>query len=178
MSVDAGLDVTEVQIVIDGALYSAPSGSTKPTSATAALAAPFVGHGFWSSAGKTESSAKTTTKIRAFQQNTLVASPVTEGEAMTKLVLLQENPDNAALFYGEAVDALAGSVSWNPGRANGRRVFVVDEIVSLTSVRRIVGDGEVTAMDDRVTTYGNVSGYGITITWYGEPVIYNTEWIA
>lgn len=180
MSVDAGLDVAEAAdaIYIDGALYSAPVGTTLPTSATAALNVAFVGHGFWSSEGVTQSSSKSTTPVRAFQQNQLVAETVTEGTATTSLVLLQQNADNASLFYGEAVDTTTGSVTWNPGRANGRRVYVLDKVNANSEVERVVGEGEVTAMSDRVTTYGNVTGYGITITWYGTPTIYNTGWIA
>lgn len=180
MSVDAGLDVAEAadNIFIDGALYSAPVGTTLPASAVAALDEDFVGHGFWSSEGVTESSSKSTTSVRAFQHNQLVSETVTEGTATTSLVLLQQNSDNASLFYGEAVNTTTGAVTWNPGRANGRRVFVVDKINQDGDAERIVGEGEVTSMADRVTTYGNVTGYGITITWYGEPTVYNEAWIA
>ena len=178
MSVDAGLDATEASFFIDGALYSAPLGTTAPTSATTAIGAGFVGHGFWSSEGLTQGSSKSTQSTRAFQNNTLIAEVVTEGTATVKLVLLQNSADNASLFYGETVDPLTGHVTWNPGRANGRREYVIDKIVSADNVERISGTGEVTAMDDRVTTYGNVSGYGVTITFYGEPDIWNTEWIA
>lgn len=180
MSVDAGLDVAEAadNIFVDGALYSAPVGTTLPASATAALNVAFVGHGFWSSEGVTESSSKSTNSTRAFQNNTLVAEIPTEGTATTSLVLLQQNAANASIFYGEAVNTTTGSVTWNPGRANGRRVYVVDKINQDGDAERIVGEGEVTAMADRVTTYGNVTGYGITITWYGAPTIYNEGWIA
>lgn len=180
MSVDAGLDVAEAAdaIYIDGALYSAPVGTTLPTSATATLSAPFVGHGFWSSEGVTQSSSKSTASVRAFQHNTLVSETVTEGTATTSLVLLQQNAPNASLFYGEDVDTDDGSVTWNPGRANGRRVYVLDKVNADDEVERVVGVGEVTAMADRVTTYGAVTGYGVTITWYGEPKVYNTAWIA
>lgn len=177
MSVDAGLDITEAQIAIDGALYSAPAGTTRPTSATATLATAYVGHGFWTSDGVTQGSARSTQQTRAFQQNTLVADVVTEGTPTVRLVLLQNNADNASLFYGEDVNETTGHVTWNPGRANGRREYVVDKVTS-TGTERIAGLGEVTAMDDRVTTYGNVTGYGITITFYGEVDVYNTEWIA
>jgi len=107
----------------------------------------------------------------------LIAETVTEGTGTTSLVLLQQNAANASLYYGEDVDTATGSVTWNPGRANGRRVYVVDKVNADGEVERIVGEGEVTAMADRVTTYGAVTGYGITITWYGEPTIYNTSWI-
>jgi len=180
MSVDAGLDVAEAAdaIYIDGALYSAPIGTALPTSATATLIAAYVGHGLWSSEGVTQASSKSTNATRAFQNNTLIAETVTEGTGTTSLVLLQQNAANAGLYYGENVNTTAGSVTWNPGRANGRRIYVVDKVNADGEVERIVGEGEVTAMADRVTTYGAVTGYGITITWYGEPTIYNTSWIA
>lgn len=180
MSVDAGLDVAEAadSIFIDGALYSAPAGSTRPTSATAALPAQYVGHGFWSSEGVTQSSSKSTNSVRAFQQNQLVAETVTEGTGTTSLVLLQGNAANASLFYGAEVNTTTGAVTWNPGRANGRREFVLDKVNQEGEKERIVGEGEVTEMADRVTTYGAVTGYGVTITWYGEPTVYNTGWIA
>ncbi|QCB93299.1 hypothetical protein [Cellulomonas shaoxiangyii] len=177
MSVDAGLDLNEVDIAVTGALYSAPAGTTKPTSATVAPAPAFVGHGFWSSDGLTQGSARSTNQVRAFQHNTLVADVVTEGTGTFQLVLIQNSPENASLFYGEPVNTTTGHVTWNPGRANGRRVFVVDKVVSDTEVERVVFDGEVTGMDDRATTYGNVTGYGVTITVYGEADVYNTRWI-
>lgn len=178
MSVDAGLDASEASFFIDGALYSSILSGTPPTSAISALDTEFVGHGFWSSDGVTQGSSKSTSQTRAFQGNQLIAEVVTDGTATTRLVLLQNSAANASLFYGEDVNTTTGHVTWNPGRANGRRRFVLDKIVSAGNVERISGEGEVTAMDDRVTTYGNVSGYGITITWYGEPDVWNTEWIA
>lgn len=176
----ANLDVAEAadNIFVDGALYSAPLGTALPTTAVAALNVAFIGHGYWSAEGVTESSSKSTNAVRAFQNNTLINETVTEGTATTSLVLLQQNAANASLFYGEEVDDVTGSVTWNPGRANGRRLFVVDKINQDGDAERIVGEGEVTAMADRVTTYGNVTGYGLTITWYGAPTIYNEGWIA
>jgi hypothetical protein len=177
MSVTAGLDATEAPIYIDGALYSAPEGTTKPTSESAVIGAGFVGHGLWSSAGLTESSSRSVNKIRAFQLNQIVASVTTEGNAVVKLVLLQSNADNASLYYLNGVDTTDGSVDWNPGAQAPKREFVIDKLNG-AEVERIVGTGQVTNMDDRVTTYGEITGYGVEITFVGVPKIYNSEWVV
>lgn len=177
MSVDAGIDTAEAAVFIDGALYSAPEGTALPTSHSAALNVAFVGHGLWSSAGLTESSPRSVTKLRAFQANQIVVSMTTEGDAVVKLVLLQSNADNASLYYMSAVNTTAGSVDWNPGAQAPKREFVVDKING-SAVERIAGTGQITAMDDRVTTYGNITGYGVEITFVGVPKIYNSEWVA
>lgn len=177
MSVDAGIDTAEAAVFIDGALYSAPEGTALPTTHNGALNVAFVGHGLWSSAGLTESSSRSVNKIRAFQQNQVVVNMTTEGDAVVKLVLLQSNAANASLYYLNAVNTTTGAVDWNPGAQAPKREFVIDKING-TAVERIAGTGQVTAMDDRVTTYGEISGYGMEITFVGVPKIYNSEWIA
>jgi hypothetical protein len=176
MAVDPTLDGSEVFLPIDGALYSAPVGTTLPTSAIAPLDSAFTGHGYWTSDGLTESSATSTTPLRAFQNNALVANPVTDGTATITVALLQKNVENAELFFGDTVDPATGGVRWRPGVANEDRVFVVDKIRGTHVERTVVGRGAVTATGDRVTVQGGAHSYPLTISIYDDSaVVYDTE---
>lgn len=179
MAVDSTLDGTEVFLPIDGALYSAPVGTTLPTSATGTLDPAFTGHGYWTSDGLTEASDTSTSPIRAFQNNAQVANPVTEGTATITVALLQNNAVNAELYYGDEVDPATGGVRWRPGVSNGDRVFVVDKVRNGTVERTVVGRGEVTGTGDRVTVQGGAQAFPLTISVYDDSaVVYNTAWVT
>lgn len=179
MAADPTLDGTEVFLPIDGALYSAPVGTTLPTSATATLAAGFTGHGYWTSDGATEASDTSTSALRAFQNNALVANPVTDGTGTISVSLLQNNAVNAELYFGDEVDPVTGGVRWRPGVANGDRVFVLDKVNGTQVERTVVGRGEVTSVGDRVTVQGGAQAFPLVISIYDDSaVVYNTAWIG
>lgn len=179
MAVDPTLDGSEVFLPIDGALYSAPVGTAIPASATATLDPAFVGHGYWTAEGLTEASSTSTTPLRAFQNNALVANPVTDGTGEIRVALLQKNAANAALYFGDEVDPVTGGVRWRPGVANEDRVFVVDKIRGAHVERTVVGRGAVTATGDRVTVQGGAHSYPLTISIYDDSaVVYDTELVA
>lgn len=177
MTVTAGLDTTEAFAPIDGALYSAATTTALPTG-TAALPTGWIGHGYWTSDGLTENASTSTNSVRAFQGNTLIAKTVTDGEATFQLTLLQtKDVDNAELYFAATATQTAteGTLDWDPATAAGERHFVIDKING-TEIERHAFKGEITARGSRVTTYGGVPGYPITITAYGEVTVINTAW--
>lgn len=179
MAVDSTLDGTEVFLPIDGALYSAPIGTALPVDATTALDPAFVPHGYWTTEGATESESRSTTPLRAFQNNALIANPITDATATIALSLLQQNVENAELYYGNEVDPATGGVAWRPGVANGDRVFVLDKVRGSHIERTVVGRGEVTERGDRVTVQGGAQVYPITISIYDDSaVVYNTALVT
>ena len=169
MSVDAGLEATEVRVAVTGAIYSNLNADpAMPTTADAALSSPWVGHGYCSDAGVTETTSTSTQKIRAWQNNALVREVVTEGDATYKTVLIQTNADNVGLFYGDTVDGIDGSVRVRPGMAKGRRAFVIDVIDGTSIIRTVIPDGEVTVTGDQVYVANGAVGYDVTITAYSD----------
>jgi hypothetical protein len=169
MSVDAGLEATEVRVAVTGAIYSNDAAiPVLPTTADGALDAGFVGHGYASDAGVTETTSVKSQPIRAWQNNALVRVVVTEGDATYKTVLIQTNAENVGLFYGDTVDTTAGSVRVRPGLAKGRRAYVIDVIDGTDIIRTVIGDGEVTETGDQVYVASGVVGYPITITAYAD----------
>lgn len=180
MALDTTLDGTEVYLPIDGQLCSAPVGTPLPTSATAPLDAAFIRHGYWTAEGATEAESRSTQPIRAFQNNAQVANPVTDASGTIAVSLLQVNTDNVELYYGNDVDPTTGGVKWQPGVANGDRVFVLDKVDGKGEVERtVVGRGEVTTRGDRVTVQGGAKALPITISIYDDSaVVYNTALVT
>lgn len=181
MALDPTLNIDEKFLPIDGALYSAPTGTTLPTDAAAPLDPAFVGHGLWTSDGAAETSSQTRQEIRAFQLNQLVANPVTGGIAAVNVSLLQMNAENASLYYGDDdVDTTTGRVRWRPGLPSGDRAFVVDKIDSAGARERIViPTGSAAPNGDRTTVFGAATAMPVAITVLGDDaVIYNTRLVA
>jgi hypothetical protein len=180
MAIDPTADGSETFLPIDGALYSAPLGTTLPANATAALDAAFTGHGLWTSDGLSESSDISTTEVRAFQNNVLVGNVVTGGTATITVALLQKNAANKGLYYGDTVDAATGRVRWRPGIPSGDRVFVIDKVDANGEVERIVIErGNARADGDRTTVQGSASAYPIAISILDDSaVIYDTALVT
>lgn len=178
---DTGLDVDEAAFYIKGALYEAPVGTTFPTG-LGDPAAGFRHTGYWSSDGLAEDNSTSTNTVRAFQNNDLLAKPVTDGEATFALTLVQTSRDNAEFYYGSVADEDTGAIKWSPSRAAGRRNFIIDKVATdkvtgAPVIERHMFEGEITARGTRTTTYGNYTGYPITITAYGEITTLKSDWV-
>lgn len=178
---DEGLDADQAAFFIKGALYEAPVGTAFPS----ALGDPGVGFrhtGFWSSDGLNENNSTSTGTVRGFQNNTLLAKPVTDGESTYGLTLVQTGAGNAEFYYGAEADPVTGAIVWSPARAAGRRNFILDKVAtdpvtSLPIIERHMFEGEITARGQRATTYGNYTGYPLTITAYGDVTVLKSDWI-
>lgn len=170
MSVDAGLEATEVRVAVTGAIYSNPSASpTLPTTAAGALSGTgWVGHGYASSDGVTETTSTSTEAIRAWQNNALVRNVVTEGDATYSATLIQTNAENVGLYYGDTVDSTDGSVRVRPAVARGVRAFVIDVIDGANIIRTVIPRGEVTEVGEQSYVSGGAVGYPVTITAYAD----------
>ena len=71
------LDAANVRIARTGAVYVAPVGTALPTTTAAALNAAFEDCGYVSEDGVTFTPSETVTKIRAWQNNAVVATAYT-----------------------------------------------------------------------------------------------------
>ena len=153
MSVDAGLEATEVRVAVTGAIYSnTDAAPVLPTGADSALASPWVGHGYVSDAGVTE-------KVRTV---------TTEGDATYNFTLIQTNAENVGLYYGDDVDTTDGSVRVRPGRSRGERAFVIDVIDGSNIIRTVIPRGEITEVGDQVYVNNQAVGYPVTIEAYAD----------
>lgn len=180
MSVDAGLEATEVRVAVTGAIYSnANATPVLPTTASSALAAPWVGHGYASDAGVTETTSTTTQDIRAWQNNAKVRTVTTEGDATYNFTLIQTNAANVGLYYGDTVNTTSGSVRVRPGRSRGERAFVIDVIDGTNIIRTVIPRGEITEVGDQVYVNGQAVGYPVTIEAYaGEDGVAATKYYS
>lgn len=169
MSVDAGLEATEVRVAVTGAVYSnTDAAPVLPTDASSSLASPWVGHGYTSDAGITETTDISTQDIRAWQNNALVRTVVTEGDAQYEFTLIQTNAENVGLFYGDTVNTTAGSVRVRPGLAKGARAFVIDVIDGANVIRTVIERGEVVETGEQTYVSTGVVGYPVTIKAYAD----------
>lgn len=168
MSVDAGLEATEVRVAVTGAIYSnATETPTLPTSASGALTGTgWVGHGFVSTDGVEEVTNQSREPIRAWQNNAVVRELVTEGDASFNFTLLQTNADNLELFYGDEVDPVTGAVQVRPGVAGKRRAFVIDVIDGTAVIRIRIDDGEAKRNGNQVYRSNSGIYYPVTVTAY------------
>ena len=137
MSVDAGLEATEVRVAVTGAIYSnSDAAPALPTDAASSLASPWVGHGYASDAGVTETTSQSTQPIRAWQNNALVREVVTEGDVTYGFTLIQTNAENVGLYYGDTVDTVDGSVRVRPGVAGHWRILHIADLPAVPWRRR------------------------------------------
>ncbi len=179
---DEGLDLSEVQFPVKGALYYAPTSIPLPTD-FADPAVGFVHAGYWTSDGVAENATTSTGTIRLFQNNALAAKPVTDGEYTVTVTLAQTSTQAADLWYGAEVDPVTGFVTWDPARAAGRKHFILDKVAIDPAtgdpiIERSTFEGELTARGTRTTTYGSLAGYPVTITAYGAINSGNSTWVT
>lgn len=179
---DEGLDLSEVRFPIKGALYYADTATAFPTG-FADPAAGFIHAGFWTSDGVSENATTSTGTVRLFQDNTLAAKPVTDGEFAVTLTLAQSSEQAAQLWHGADIDPETGFIEWDPGMASGRKHFILDKVgidpdTGEPWIERTMFLGELTGRGTRTTSYGNLAGYPVTLTAYGKIRTGHTSWVA
>lgn len=165
------LDSSNVDVALTGAVYYAPTGSTAPTNATAALDAAFLDVGYCSDDGVTETLDRSTSNIVAWQNADVVRTVVTESSISVQFTMIETNPNSVRLFYGVAV-AADGSVTIVPSTTGGRHAVVVDYVDGDKMVRLYMPQAEVTELDDvSLNSSGDPVGYTVTITGYPDTTL-------
>lgn len=152
----------EVNVGVDGVVWTAPVGSTAPTTASSSLNTPWADLGFVSEDGVTETIDATTDKIRAWQKAAVVRTVVSEGTVSWKLVLLQTNAATVALYHGGTV-AGDGSIVLDPTKARPYFAFTLDVIDGNQRIRCYAPQAQVSEVGDLVYQNGEAIGYEITI---------------
>jgi len=163
------LNSAAVRIGITGELYVAPVGSSAPASATSSLDAAFVGLGYVSEDGVTESYDDTVEDIVAWQNATVVRSNTTQSTATLSMTLIETKGAVLELYHkGSSVEAV-GAGQWRldvKAPQPDERAFVLDVIEGAKHVRIWVPRGEVRERGQIVYANGGPIGYEVTIVCY------------
>lgn len=153
---------------VGGAVYTAPFGTTLPTSATAELGSDFTCLGYCSDDGLTNSNAPDTDKVKAWGGDTVL---VTESEkedewSFTLLEVLDPNVLKAVYGDGNVSGTLATGITV---RANSdlpqAHVWVFDMIMTNNAIKRVViPNAIVSDLGDIEYTDGDPVGYEVTLS--------------
>ena len=152
MSTDA-TKVTAGKPMVGGAVHWAPSGTTLPTNATAALAAAFVDMGYISEDGVTNSNERETEDIKAWGGDTVLVLDNGKTETYQFTLLDATSILSLKLMHGESNvtgTSLASGISVKSNNSEKEKhAFVVDMIEAENTLHRIViPKGVVTEIGD------------------------------
>lgn len=162
-----------VRVAVTGEVSVGDTTAAAPTGTGSALAPGFLGLGYVSEDGVTETRDRSTDTIKAWQNSDTVRTVVTDSSLTYSFTLLETNKDTVELFYGVDVTAAAsdGSFVIVPASTGGRKSFVLDVVDGAELIRTYVPQGEVTEVGDRVYAGGEPIGYEVTITAYNDPTL-------
>lgn len=155
---------------ITGSVSYAPVGTTAPTSATAALPAAWLDLGYLNEDGITENIEQTAEDLRAWQNNAVVRTVVTEAAARYNFVAIETKKAVIELYYAGTITT--DQIVVDPAATGGRKSFVIDVIDGAKTQRIYIAEGEVTERGERTITSTDLVGYPMTITAYTKPIIF------
>lgn len=170
------LTTSEVRVAVSGEVSVGPTGTTAPTDATTALAAGFLGLGYISDDGITETPDISIDDITAWQNAKVVRSVVTAAKITYQFKLIQTNKNVVEAALGTTVTQSVphGTYTIDPSSTGGRKSFVL-QIIDGTLLKRIyIAEGEVVERGDIVYASGEPIGYEVTVVAYTNPVVYDT----
>lgn len=157
------LTADNVVVGVTGKVYSGPTTSTAPTSATSTLTG-FTDLGYVSTDGVSFTVDKTTNQIRAWQNADLVRESITEGTVTYSFTLLETTQEAIELYFGATMTA--GKIELNPVNTGGRKSFVIDVVDGAKVIRHYVPSGEILSVDAQTIQNGEAVAYGVTVTAY------------
>lgn len=164
------LNSAAVRIGITGELYADADGTADaPTDSTGTLDTDFIGLGYVSEDGVTETYDDTVEDITAWQNATVVRSTTTASKATLQMTLIETKGKVLELFHKGSTVEVVDTGEWKidvKAPDTDRRSFVVDVIDGTKHVRFYVPDGEVTERGEITYANGEPVGYNITITCY------------
>jgi len=158
-----------VRVGVTGELSVAPVGTAAPTTSVSSLNASFVGLGYVSEDGVTESYDDTVEEIVAWQNAVVVRSNTTQSKATLQMRLIETKGKTLELFHKASAVAVVSAGQWKidvEGPQSDPRAFVLDVIDGTKHLRIYVANGEVTERGEIVYANGEAVGYDITITCY------------
>jgi len=158
-----------VRVGITGEMSVAPVATAAPTTSTSSLNAAFVGLGYVSEDGVTETYDDTVEDIVAWQNATVVRSTTTESKATLQCTLIETKGEVLELFHkGSSVEVVSAG-QWKIdvlAPTSDPRAFVLDVLDGTKHIRIYVANGEVTERGEIVYANGQPVGYDVTITCY------------
>jgi hypothetical protein len=170
------LTTSEVRVAVSGEISVGPLATTAPTDATTALAAGFLGLGYVSEDGITETQDLSVDDIVAWQNAKVVRSVVTNAKVTYQFTLIQTNKNIIEQGLGTTVTQSVpmGTYTVDPASTGGRKSWVFN-IIDGTQIKRIyIAEGEVTERGDTVYASGEAIGLELTVTAYTNPVVFDT----
>ena len=159
--------VTVSKPKIGGAVYRAPLGSKLPTDATTALDAAFVGLGYVSEDGLTNSNSPESDKIKAWGGDTVHTYQTDKPDTFQFMLIEALNADVLKAVYGE--DNVTGTIKEGlTVKANSSAAedccWVVEMVLNNVLKRVVVPCAKITELDDIVYADEQALGYAITLT--------------
>lgn len=158
-----------VRIGITGEMYVAPLATAAPTTSVSALNAAFIGLGYVSDEGVTETYDDTVEEIVAWQGATVVRANTTQSTAKLQLRVIETKGETLELYHKGSAVAVVSAGQWKidvVAPTSDPRSFVLDVIDGTKHLRIYVANGEVTERGEIVYANGEAIGYDITITCY------------
>jgi hypothetical protein len=163
------LNSANVRIGITGELYKAPTGTPRPANSTAALNAAYVGQGYVSEDGVTESPDETVERVTAWQGGAVVRSTTTEATVTISLTLIETKASVLETYHkGSAVASLGGGqykIDVKPPTEK-REQYILDVLDGTKHLRFDIPDGEVTERGEITYATAEAIAYPVTITCY------------
>lgn len=163
------LNSANVRVAITGELYKAVTGTPRPANSTAALNAAYIGQGYVSKEGVTESPDETVSRVVAWQGGVVVRSTTTEATATLALTLIETKASVLETYHkGSTVVDLGGGqykIDVKPP-TDKREQYVLDVLDGTKHLRFDIGDGEVTERGEITYISDEEISYPITITCY------------
>ena len=159
-------NVTTGKPKVAGAVYRAATGSTLPTSASAALSGAYVDMGYISEDGVTNSNSPSSEKIKDWGGQTVLVV-ATEKPDTFKLKFLESlNPNVLETVYGSSNIVVSGStvtVTANAAEA-AESIYVIDMAMRGGALKRIVIPcGMLSEVGDIVYKADEAVGYELTL---------------
>jgi hypothetical protein len=178
MANTAGL-VTTGKPKITGAVYVAPKGTEAPTDATTSLSGAFVGLGYVSEDGLSNSNELNVSEIKAWGGVTVYRSLTDMTDEFSLTLIESENLDVMKTIYGSAnVTSTATSSILPIGGYDTASIDVKvndpEEMVWVFELalrngkkkRIVIPDGAITAREEITYNDSDAVGYGITVSAY------------
>lgn len=163
-----GNNVSAGKPAIGGAIWRAVSGTTLPADATTALPSTYVGLGYCSEDGLTNSNSPSTTDIKAWGGDTVLNIQEEKTDTFQFTLIESENVNVLEAVYGS--DNVTGTLSAGITiTANAdepeEAVWVIDMIMSDDVKKRVViPRGKISEIGDIEYKDSDAIGYEITVT--------------
>ena len=163
------LTSSNVRVAVTGKVSVGPTATAAPTSSVSVLAVGFVDLGYVGPDGVVEKRERSTSDLKAWQNNDVLRTVVTDGKISFTFTLLETSKAALEVFYGATTagpTATDGRLDVIPTATGGRKSFVIDVVDGTETKRIYLASGEVTEVGDVVHVGTEAIGYEITVTGY------------